>query len=79
MFRVLATVFAAAALLAAAPAFAEQRDREAEPSKVPQCCERMAAQLREHEARIREAERKAAERAEQKPAYPVEVIQAIAG
>lgn len=61
MFRVLATVFAAEALLTAAPALAEQRDRESEPPQLPACCERVAMQMREHDARARDTEKKTTE------------------
>lgn len=61
--RVLITTSAAAALLAASPAFAEQRDREAVPQKLPVCCESYLAQIRELTARVAAAEKTAAEAA----------------
>lgn len=59
--RILITTTAAAALLAAAPALAEQKDREADPQKLPVCCERYAAQIRDLSARVVAAEERAAD------------------
>lgn len=59
--RILITTTVAAALLAAAPTLAEQKDREADPQKLPACCERYLAEIRELTARVAAAEKTAAE------------------
>lgn len=70
--RILITTSVAAALLAAAPAFAEQKDREVEPQKVPMCCERYAAQIRDLTARVVAAEKRAADAGRDATPAPIE-------
>lgn len=55
-YRFLTSAITAVALLIAAPALAEQKDREAEPHALPTCCERNEAQIRELTARLQAAE-----------------------
>ena len=49
--RILITAVATGALLAAAPALAEQSNKEVEPQRHPACCERVAMHSHEQKAR----------------------------
>src|SRR5512145_3166415 len=69
--RILTTVVTAAALTSAAPVLASESRKDVQ--QLPPCCERVAMQLRDHDARLESAEKKATpEQGEQKAAPRVE-------